>query len=151
MIAYMDLAVNKTARFDYELLEKFEAGLILAGHEVKSVRAGAANLKGSYVVGRGDTMWLIGAYIGRWRAAGPLPGYDPERSRQLLLKRSELKYLQGKLMEKRLTAIPIRLYTKAGKIKLEFALARHRKKYEKREQIKKREVKRIIKSAIRRT
>ncbi len=145
-----DLAINKKARFEYEILEKFEAGLMLFGHEVKSARTGNAHLTGSYVIVRGNTAWLIGSHIGRWKPAGPLPGYDPERSRQLLLRKSELKYLQGKATEKRLTFIPLKLYTRAGKIKLEFALARGKKKYEKREIIKKRDIQREIRGALKR-
>lgn len=146
-----DLAINKKARYDYEILESFEAGLMLLGHEVKSIRSGNVNLTGSYVIIRGNHAWLIGSHISRYKQAGPIPGYDPERGRQLLLHKKELNYLQGKATEKRLTFIPLRLYTKAGKIKLEFALAKHKKKYEKKETIKKREVEREIRSAVRRT
>ncbi len=146
----MDLAVNKKAGFDYEILEKFEAGLMLLGHEVKSTKSGNASLKGAYVVIQGNTARLMGAHIGRLKQAGALPGYDPERGRQLLLHKKELRYLLGKAAEKHLTFIPLKLYTKAGKIKLEFAVARHKKKYEKREKIKEREVKRIMSGAVRR-
>ncbi|MBI2099207.1 SsrA-binding protein SmpB [Candidatus Uhrbacteria bacterium] len=146
-----DLATNKNASYDYEILERFEAGLILFGHEVKSAKGGGASLKGSYVIIRGNKASLIGSHIARWKPAGVIPGYDPERSRELLLRKKELKYLLGKTAEKGLTAVPLRMYTKSGKIKLEFALARHKKKYEKREKIKEREVKRIIGSAVRRT
>lgn len=146
-----ELTVNKKAHYDYEILERFEAGLMLLGHEVKSVKAGGAHLSGSYVIIRHNRAWLIGAHIGRYRQAGPLSGYDPERSRQLLLHKKELRYLQGKATEKHLTFIPLRMYTKAGKIKLEFALARSKKKYEKREQIKRRDIERQIRGALRRT
>lgn len=146
----MNLAVNKKAGFDYELLERLEAGMILKGYEVKSVRAGGAKLSGAYVLLRGDKLWLIGAHIGRFKPAGAI-SYDPERARELLLRKKEIKYLQGKFAEKRLTFIPLRMYTKSGKIKLEFAIARHKKKYEKREQIKKRDVARTIRGALRRS
>lgn len=146
-----ELTVNKKARYDYEILESFEAGLMLLGHEVKSAKTGNAHLSGSYIIIRGNGAWLIGAHIGRYRQAGRLSGYDPERSRQLLLHKKELRYLQGKATEKRLTFIPLKLYTKAGKIKLEFALARSKKKYEKREQIKRRDIERQIRGALRRT
>lgn len=145
-----DLAINKKAGFDYELLERFEAGLMLLGHEVKSAKIGNAHLSGSYVVVRDNGAWLIGSHIGRYRQASPLSGYDPERSRQLLLHKKEIRYLQGKATEKRLTFIPLKLYTKAGKIKLEFALARSKKKYEKREIIKKRDILKNIRSALKR-
>lgn len=145
-----NLAINKKAGFDYELLERFEAGLMLLGHEVKSAKIGNAHLSGSYVVVRDNGAWLIGSHIGHYRQASPLSGYDPERSRQLLLHKKEIRYLQGKATEKRLTFIPLKLYTKAGKIKLEFALARSKKKYEKREIIKKRDILKNIRSALKR-
>lgn len=147
----MNLAINKKAGFDYEILEKLEAGIVLKGHEVKSIRSGNAKLVGAYVLLRGDKLWLIGSHVGRWKPAGSLIAYDPERARALLLRKKEIKYLQGKFAEKRLTFIPLRMYTKSGKIKLEFAIARHKKKYEKRDQIKRRDIDRTIRSALRRT
>lgn len=146
-----DLAVNKKARHDYEILETFEAGIVLSGQEVKSAKSGGANLKGAYVMLKNSAPYLIGAHIGKWKTAGRVQGYDPVRSRKLLLKHKEIKYLFGKLEERGLTATPLRLYTKSGKIKLEFALTRHKKKYEKREQIKKRDVERQIRGALRHT
>lgn len=144
------LSVNKKAGFDYELMDKIEAGIILKGHEVKSAKSGGAKLSGAYVVARGRTFWLIGAHISRLKQAGKLMSYDPERSRELLLSKKEINYLLGKGADKHLTFIPTRMYTKAGKIKLEFAIARHKKKYEKREQIKRRDVERQIRGALKR-
>jgi len=146
----MNLTTNKKAGFDYEILERLEAGIILKGHEVKSIRAGNAKLVGAYVLLRNNKLWLIGSHVGRWKPAGTLFSYDPERPRQLLLRKKEINYLQGKFAEKRLTFIPIRMYTKSSKIKLEFAIARHKKKYEKREQIKRRDIKRQIHGALKR-
>src|ERR1051325_2975739 len=118
------LALNKRARFDYEILEKFEAGVMLLGSEVKSVRAGRMSLLGSYVTINRGAAWLLGAHIPRYPQAGPQPGYDPDRTRKLLLHGREIKRLGGKLDQKGLTLVPISVYTKGPKIKLEFGLAR---------------------------
>jgi SsrA-binding protein len=142
----METIFNKRARFDYELLESFEAGIRLAGHEVKAVKAGQINLTGSFVVlhaGHKPTLNLINANIHLYPGAGKI-AYDPTRSRALLLHRREINYLIGKLQQKGLTLVPTRVYTKNNLVKLEFALARGKKKFDKRETIKKREVDRSI-------
>lgn len=136
------LATNKRARFDYDILETFEAGLQLLGHEVKSTKMGNVSLKSSYVVVGQKGAHLINAHIGRYSKAGPLPGYEPTRSRSVLLKKRELAYLQGKTHEQGLTLVPLSVYTKRTLIKLELGLGRGRKKYDKREAIKQREWKR---------
>ncbi len=143
------LAVNKRAKFDYEILETFEAGLMLAGHEVKSVRAGGMSLRGAYVVIAAGAPRLIGSHIPRYSKAGPLPDYDPDRSRMLLLHGRELNRLAGKLKQKGLTLVPISVYTKGSKIKLEFGLGRGKKQYEKKETIKKRDLDRDIRRTLR--
>jgi SsrA-binding protein len=143
------LAINKKAHFDYEFLEKFEAGIVLTGQEVKSIRQGQASLDGSFVVfDRKGEAYLTNAQIPPFKFAGPLPNYNSKRSRKLLLRRKELNHLIGKLQQSGLTLIPISLYTKNSKIKLEFALARGKKKADKRRIIKEREVKRDIDRAL---
>ena len=140
----MDLAENKKALFDYEILEKFEAGLVLSGQEVKSAKMGQINLKGSYVTFHNGKAFVLNMHINKYKAAGPLPDYDPTHSRQLLLRKKQIAYLQGKSMEKGLTIVALRVYTKQRLIKLEIAVARGRKTYDKREVIKKRELKREL-------
>lgn len=143
------IATNKKALHDYEILEKIEAGLVLTGQEVKSVKEGHIRLQGAYVRILKGEAWLVGAHIAKYRFAGALPDYNPERSRKLLLHKRELKYLIGKSQEKGLTIVPISVYTKRGKIKLEIGVARGRRTIDKREIIKKREVKRKIERAMR--
>jgi SsrA-binding protein len=142
------LAENKRARFDYQILETFEAGIVLTGQEVKSIRGGKASLKGSFVVFKGNEPYLINANIPAYQPKNAPPDYDPERARKLLLKKREVSYLLGKSKQKGLTLIPLKLYTKAGKIKLELGVARGKKKIDKREEIKKREIEREIKREL---
>jgi len=138
------LADNKKAYYDYEILEKFEAGFVLTGSEVKSIKTGHIGLKGSYVVLKGEEVYLIGATIPPYQPKNTSPDYDPERSRKLLLNKLEIKYLIGKTKERGLTLIPLKVYTKYAKIKLEFGIAKGKKKLDKRELIKKRETDKII-------
>lgn len=149
-----NLAQNKKAGFDYEILDKYEAGLVLRGHEVKAVRAGQISLKGSYISVRtkdGKTeLYLIGAQISPYKSAGPMPDYNPLRERKLLLKRGEINQLLGKKMTEGLTLIPLKIYTNHSFLKLEFAVARGKKKYDKREAIKKREIDRNLRSLTKR-
>lgn len=142
------LAHNPKGTHDFEILEKFEAGLALLGHEVKSVRNGTMSLRGAYVVLGAKGASLIGSHIARYPKAGPLLGYDPDRSRQLLLRTRELTRLIGKTQQKGLTMIPLSVYTVGSRIKLEFALVRGKKQYEKKEAIKKRDVDREIRRAL---
>ncbi len=135
-------AVNKKATFDYEILEKIEAGLVLSGPEVKSVRNGQVSLKGGFIVFHGDQVHLINTHIPKYKFSGNLKNYNPERSRELLLKEREINYLRGKSQEKGLTIIPLSLYNKGRHIKLEIAVVRGKKKYDKRATIKKRELNR---------
>jgi len=133
-------AINKKAQFDYEFLEKYEAGLVLTGSEVKSIRSGQVSLKGSFVTFYNNQAFLINTHIPPYRFAGVQKNYEPERNRALLLKDKEISYLRGKLQEKGLTIVPISLYTKGRHIKLEIAVTRGKKKYDKRESIKKRDL-----------
>lgn len=139
---------NKKGLFNFEVMEEFEAGIMLTGQEVKSVKQGHINLDGSYIRIKNNETWLVGAQIPKYKLAGPLPDYDPRRSRKLLLNRKEIKYLAGKSQEKGLTLIPVSVYTKRSKIKLGIGLARGKKKHDKRDVIRKREDDRRINRAM---
>jgi SsrA-binding protein len=137
-------AENRKARFNYEILEEFEAGIILSGAEVKSIRAGHISLKEAFATVRNGEIFLTNAHISPYKPAGN-EGYDPTRSRKLLLNSSEITKLIGKSGEQGLTLVPLRVYDKSGKIKVEIGLAKGKKKYDKREIIKKREQIREVK------
>jgi len=141
---------NRRARKDYEILDTYEAGLVLIGTEVKALRAGNANLKDSYAALDGDELWLHNLHIGPYPPAGPDNQHEPERLRKLLLHRREIDRLIGRVIEKGLTLVPLRIYFKRGRAKLELAVARGRKQYDKRD-IKRREAAdREIEQALRR-
>jgi SsrA-binding protein len=147
------LAVNKRAHFDYEILGTYEAGVVLFGHEVKSIKTGHVSLKGSYVTFKSAVgaaklpeIYLVNAHIPYYKFAAPSEQYDPYRSRKLLLKKNELRYLVGKKQEKGLTLVPLKLYTKRSLIKLEFGIGRGKKQHDKREAIKKRDVERQMRT-----
>ena len=143
------LAENKKAYYSYTILEKFEAGISLIGQEVKSLKTRGVNLAGNYIILKDEEVFWVGANIAPYQPKNAPPDYNPERSRKLLLKKSEIKYLIGKSKQKSLTLIPLKLYTtRSGKIKLEFALARGKKKFDKREKIKKREIERKIERVL---
>lgn len=130
--------LNRRAKYDYHLLEKFEAGIALTGAEVKSVKAGKMSLSGSFVRIRDGEAWLFNAYINPYPFARQ-EGYDPRRTRKLLLHKKEILALEQKLKLKKLTLVPVSCYTKGRQIKLEIALARGKKKYEKKEAKKRRD------------
>ena len=137
------LSESKKAYFDYQILEKFEAGLVLLGTEVKAIKSGKISLKGSYIIiDKNNEVQLISCHIPPYQPGNAPFDYDPERERKLLLKKKEIRYLIGKSREKGLTLIPLRVYTKRGKIKIEFGIAKGKKKVDKRESIKKKEFKR---------
>lgn len=133
---------NKKAGFDFELLERFEAGAELLGTEVKSLRAGQGKLEGAHVIVRGGEAYLVGASIPAYQQANISKDYDPERPRRLLLKNKEIVELFTASEKKGLTIVPIRWYNKQRVLKLEIAVARGKKKHDKRESIKERESKR---------
>lgn len=135
---------NKKAHFDYEILEKYEAGLVLTGQEVKSIRTGHINLTGSYVVIVQGKPELVGAKIPAYQPANAPKDYNPEQPRKLLLNKKELNYLAGRTNEKGFSLIPLKVYDNNGRIKLEFGLAKGKKKYDKKEKIKKKDVERQI-------
>lgn len=139
-----DYVRNKKATFNYEILERVEAGIVLYGHEVKAVRTGRASLVGSYVVLRNHELFLKGATISFYQEANTPDSYNPERERKLLLSKKEITALEKKLNTAGLTIVPIKLYNKQSNVKLEIALVRGKKKADKRETIKKRDVKRDI-------
>ena len=136
------LATNKRARFDYELLEEYEAGLKLTGAEVKSIKGGHAQIDRAFVSIEQNAAWLKGAHVSAYKPAGVRATYDPERPRKLLLHKREIQRMIGKGKEAGLTFVPISIYTKGDLVKLSFALAKGKRKYEKREAIKSREFKR---------
>lgn len=142
------IAFNKRAGFDYELLEKYEAGLVLTGAEVKSIKTGHISLKGAFVSLHEGELYLTNATIPRYPFSDPNKPYDPTQSRKLLVKRSQIKGFIGKLHSEGLTLVPIRVYTKKRLIKLEFALAKGKKKFDKRKDIAKKEDKRKMERAL---
>lgn len=142
-----DLAVNRRAGFEYEVLEGYEAGIALTGQEVKSARAGRMELAGAFAIIRGGEAWLVSAAIPPYQAQNAPPGYDPARPRKLLLKRGEIRELIGRLAGG-LTLVPLKVYTKGPRIKLALGLARRRKRYDKRERIREREERRDMERAI---
>jgi SsrA-binding protein len=134
---------NRRARHDYHLLERFEAGLALSGSEVKSLRLGQATLTRAYAEIRAGEAWLVGAHIAPYEQAS-LGSHDPDRERKLLLRRREIDSLTGELHEKGLTLVPTRLYFKAGRVKVELALARGKTGRDKREDLSRRDAQREI-------
>jgi SsrA-binding protein len=142
------IALNRRARHDYDLQESFEAGLALVGSEVKSLRAGRADLKDAYGLIEGGEAWLVGLHISPYQFARD-GGHEPERTRKLLLHRGEIERIRGKLDQKGLTLIPTRLYFKEGKAKVEMALAKGKAQYDKRETLKRRQAEREMQRAMR--
>lgn len=142
------IADNKKARFDYHILETFEAGVALMGSEVKSIRNGQINLKDSYVSFQGTDAYLQNAHISVYKASS-YNNHDPERLRRLLLHRHELDRISAAIQEKGFSCVPLKVYLKNGKIKIEIALAKGKKKGDRREDIKKRDVTREIQSRLR--
>jgi SsrA-binding protein len=141
------IAENRRARFEYELLERFEAGIVLVGTEVKSLRDGRVTLAQAYADVRDGEVWLIGAEIAEY-AQGNIANHEPTRDRKLLLKRGEIAGLVGKVRERGQTLVPTRLYFKDGKVKLEVALARGKEKADKRRTIVDRDAKRQMERAL---
>jgi SsrA-binding protein len=143
------LAINKRARFDYDIIESLEAGLSLLGTEVKSVKAGNMSLRGAFVTLHGDEAYLTNATIPPWQVKNAPADFDPTRPRKLLIKKSELKHLIGSKQAKGLTMIPLHVYTKGPRIKLEIGLVRGKKKYEKKQLKKERDIKRDVERLLR--
>jgi SsrA-binding protein len=142
------VATNRRARHDYEILETLEAGLVLRGTEVKSLRAGLVNFKDAYATMRNGEMWLRGCHISPY-SHGTDANHDPERDRKLLLHGREIARLGGKAAERGLTLVPLRLYFLKGRAKLELGLARGKKVHDKRSALREREVRREMDRAVR--
>ena len=143
-----ELTKNRRAFFDYEILEKYEAGIELKGFETKAAKQGKIDLSGGYVRIQENEAWLTGASIAPYQPKNTPEGYDPERERRLLLTKKELKSLSGKLNEAGLTIIPLRAYIKGRLVKLELGLVRSKKKRDKRETIRKRETDKEIRRKL---
>jgi SsrA-binding protein len=145
-----DVASNRSAAYRYNLIERFEAGLVLTGTEVKSLREGKAQLKDSYAAVRDGEVWLIGLYIPPYGPASR-ENHDPERPRKLLLHRSEIERLIGRTQERGLTIVPTRIYFSGprSRAKVEIAIARGKDLYDKRESIRKREMARDVQRELR--
>jgi SsrA-binding protein len=149
------LAQNKKAYFNFEILEEFETGISLLGQEVKSIKEWGVNLSGTFVIFRKnpkkflpEAFW-IGANIPAWQPENA-PGYYPQRERKILLKKSEIKYLLGKLSQKNLFLVPLKLYLKKGRIKMLLGLGKRKKLIDKKEKIKQKEIKREIERELKR-
>ncbi len=144
----MTVVENKRVGFDYTILEEIEAGLELFGFEVKSLRAGHGSLKGARVVARGGEAYLVGATIPPWQVLNAPKSYDPERTRRLLLSTKEIAHVASAEGQKGLTIVPLRVYNKGRKLKLLIAIARGKKKEDKRHTIRAREEKRSIERTL---
>ena len=139
---------NKRVSFDYVILEEIEAGLELLGFEVKSLRAGQGSLKGAHVVARGGEAYLVGASIPAWQIKNAPKSYEPERTRRLLLTRKQIAHVASAEGQNGLTIVPLRVYNKGRKLKLAIAIARGKKKEDKRHSIRAREEKRRIERTL---
>ena len=145
------LATNKHARSDYDLIEQFEGGLVLTGGEVKSAKQGTVSMRGAFMRVQNGELWLKNMHIGHYAPSGPSDDYDPTRDRKVLVHKKQLKQLDGKQHAQGLTIVPIRVYTKGALVKVGFALARGKRKHEKRESIKKRDLDRQAREEMKRT
>jgi SsrA-binding protein len=146
-VAVKLIADNRKARYEYELLDRYEAGIVLTGTEVKSLRDGGASLQQAYADVRDGEAWLIGAHIAEY-GQGNVANHEPDRDRKLLLHSKEIASLLGKVRERGLTLVPTRLYFKNGKVKVELALARGKERRDKRRDIAKRDADRQIDRAL---
>lgn len=146
----MSLIVNKKAHFNYDILEKLEAGIELVGSEVKSIRNKQGNIDGAYIIVRGGEVFLINSDIPPYQATQKTVGHERLRTRKLLLNKKEILKLTVDEQEKGLTIIPISFYSKGPKIKVEVAVVRGKKKFDKRESIKKRDTEREVRRSLKR-
>ncbi len=145
-----NLSENRKAWFDYQILEKYDAGVELKGFEVKAVKAGKMDIAGTFAVARGNEIWLLGANIPPYQTGNTPADYDPKRSRRLLLQRHEIAELIGKMKERGLTLLPLRVYTKGNLVKIELGLGRGKRGPDKRQAIRKRESQREIERTLKR-
>ena len=142
------LLENKKARIELEILETYEAGMSLFGFEVKTLRAGQGSLSGARVLVRGGEAFLVGATVPPYQQKNAPENYDPERTRRLLLSKKEITEIAAAEGQKRLTIVPIMVYNKARRLKLQVAIARHKNKRDKREDLKGRDAKREIQRTL---
>jgi SsrA-binding protein len=143
------ITVNRKAFHDYHIIERIEAGLVLTGTEIKSIRTGRANIRSAYARVEEGELWLVGAHIAHYPDGG-IYNHEPNRPRKLLLHRDEIQRLQGQLSQKGLTLVPLRLYIKNHKAKVELGLVRGKRLYDKRQAIIQRETERETQRAVRR-
>lgn len=141
------IAENRKARHDYHVEETMEAGIVLTGTEIKSIRAGGVQLRDSHALIRGGEAWLVNMHISAYKA-GNRYNHDPDRTRKLLLHRRQIDYLHGKTRIRGFTLIPLRMYLRDGRAKIELALARGKKQYDKRADIAEREARRRMDRAL---
>ncbi|WP_353929248.1 SsrA-binding protein SmpB [Okeanomitos corallinicola TIOX110] len=145
---YKVITDNRQARYLYQILETYEAGIQLAGTEVKSIRAGKVNLQDGYALLRNGEAWLINAHISPYTSSGQYFNHEPRRTRKLLLHRQELRKLIGKVEQQGLTLIPLKMYLKRGWVKITIGLCKGKKIYDKREDLKRRQDQRDIQRAM---
>ena len=141
-------AENRRATFDYEILERLEAGLSLLGSEVKAIQAGKMNIAGSFVIFRAGVPYLMGSDIPPYQPINTPDSYDASRARPLLLNKKEIKRLEGEIHDKKLTLVALKVYNKGSRIKLLIGLGKHKKDRDKREALKKKEVRREIRQVM---
>ena len=139
--------LNRKARYDYELLDKFEAGIVLTGTEIKSIRNGQANLKDSYAIIKNNEAYLLNMHISEYKQGNQF-NHDETRTRKLLLHKNEIKKINDKVSIKGLTLVPVKLYFKNGKAKIELAIARGKHTFDKKETIKQRDIEREMKKSM---
>jgi SsrA-binding protein len=148
--SYKIVSDNRQARFRYEILETYEAGIELKGTEVKSIREGKANLRDGYALIRNGEAWLLNVHISPYERSSDYFNHDPRRTRRLLLHKKEIRKLIGKVEQEGLTLIPLKMYLKGGLVKITIALGKGKKLYDKRETLKERQDKREIARATKR-
>ena len=139
--------LNRKARYDYELLDKFEAGIVLTGTEIKSIRNGQANLKDSYAIIKNNEAYLLNMHISEYKQGNQF-NHDETRTRKLLLHKNEIKKINDKVSIKGLTLVPVKLYFVKGKAKIELAIARGKHTFDKKETIKQRDIEREVKKSL---
>jgi len=145
----MEILTNKSALYNYFPLQKIEAGLILTGPEVKSIKMKRVDFKGSYVTIKDNQAWLVGLHVAPYQPAGGVQkNYEPKRQRKLLITKKEINLIRGQLTNKGLTIVPLRLYTTRGLVKLELAVVKGKKQYDKKALLKKRDTERDVRRTL---
>ena len=142
------VATNRKARHDYEILDQFEAGIVLAGAEVKSLREGKVQLRDAYARVDNGAVWLLGVHVAPYAFANGFGLVDPDRPRKLLLHRREIEEMASRVSQDALTLVPLSIYFKDGRAKVEIALARGKKTYDKRETLKRQDAERELRAAV---